>query len=412
MCDTIVVVRPDGVLFAKNSDRDANEAQIPEWHPAADHAEGSIVRATYLEIPQVPHTYATLISRPFWMCGAEMGTNEHGVTIGNEAVFTDQPLSDDGLTGMDMLRLTLERAATAEEAVGVLVDLLERYGQGGGCGFEKPSFTYHNSFLVADQTEAWVLETAGSLWATEQVRSGVRTISNGLTIPGFADEHRKWLETKVSACDVRTGLTAASAKNAVGPGDLMATLRSHGPDDWPKYKPLNGTLSIPCMHGGGVAASSSSVAGWVSDLANGTHWITGTSAQCLSLFKPVRVDESVDIGPAPGGLDDGESLWWRHEQMARTVMRNPARLAALFTDERDAIEDRWLADPPAGQAAFDEGSQLLDAWAAAVAEADDGADVRPFWTRQYWAQRDRAAALHQPSRSPLSCLRERTAGMQ
>jgi dipeptidase len=391
MCDTIAVVRPDGVVFAKNSDRDANEAQVPEWHAASDHPAGSTVRTTRLTVPQVPHTHATLISRPFWMWGAEMGTNEHGVTIGNEAVFTDQPLADEGLTGMDMLRLALERADSAERAVGVLVELLERYGQGGGCGYEKPAFTYHNSFLVADRSEAWVLETAGSLWATEHVRSGVRSISNGLTIPAFAAAHRKWLETKVAACDVRTGITTAMSRDAAGPERLMATLRSHGPDEWPRYKPVNGTLSMPCMHGGGIAASSSSVAGWVSDLARETHWITATSAQCLALFKPVRVDEPVDIGPSPAGVDDGESLWWRHERMARTAMRDPRRMAPLFLDDRDAVEARWRRDAPSGQEAFDLGSALLDDWADRVATANDDTDVRPIWARRYWARRDRAA---------------------
>ncbi len=393
MCDTIVVVRPEGVLFAKNSDRDPNEAQIPEWYPAADHPDGATVQTTYLEIPQVAHTYATLISRPFWMWGAEIGANEHGVTIGNEAVFTNQPLSDEGLTGMDMIRLALERGATAEDAVGIIVDLLDRYGQGGGAGYEKPSFNYHNSFIVADPTEAWVLETAGSLWATEHVRSGVRTISNGLTIPGFADDHRKWLETKVSACDIRTTLTAESATGATGPGDLMATLRSHGSSRWPRYKALNGTLSAPCMHGGGIAASSSSVAGWVSDLATQTHWLSATSAQCLALFKPVRVDAPVDIGTIPSGHDDGESLWWRHERMARTVMRNPERLADVVLTERDAIEARWLATLPGGQAAFDEASIILDTWASAVEVAADDTDVRPIWAKRYWEKRDRAAEL-------------------
>ena len=388
MCDTIVVVRPDGVLFGKNSDRDANEAQFPQWCPARDHEDGSTVHCTYLDIPQVPRTYATLLSRPFWMWGAEIGANEHGVTIGNEAVFTDQPYAQTGLTGMDLLRLALQRAASAEEAVGVIVDLLERHGQGGGCGYEDRSFTYHNSFIVADRNGAIVLETAGSEWATERVTSGVRTISNGLTIEGFANKHRDRLRSRVSACDVRTSLTMSGAAGSSGPADLMAVLRSHGTDTWPRYRSINGTLSMPCMHGGGLVASSSSTAGWVSDLSTDTHWITATSAQCLSLFKPVRVDDPIDIGKIPTDLADHESLWWRHERLARTVMRDPARLSQLFTPDRDKVEERWLASPPRGQHAFDEHIRLLDTWSQRVDSQNTGKDVRPWFARRYWSQRD------------------------
>jgi hypothetical protein len=79
--------------------------------------------------------------------------------------------------------------------------------------------------------------------------------------------------------------------------------------------------------------------------------------------------------------------------MARTVMRDPDRLANLFLAERDAVERRWLMDPPSGRDAFDEGSALLERWAAAVAAAAPGKDVRPLWVRSYWKKRDRLAGV-------------------
>src|SRR5689334_21156449 len=105
MCDTVVVVGDHGVWFAKNSDRAANEAQVLDWQPARHHPPGSMVRCTYLTIPQAPRTHAVLLSRPYWMWGAEMAANEHGVLIGNEAVFTRHSVPRRGLTGMDLLRL-------------------------------------------------------------------------------------------------------------------------------------------------------------------------------------------------------------------------------------------------------------------------------------------------------------------
>ena len=394
MCDTVVVVGEDGVLFAKNSDRDANEGQGLEWHPAASHRDGAILSCTGIEIPQVARTHAVLLSRPFWMWGAEMGANEHGVVIGNEAVFTREAEADTGLLGMDLLRLGLERADSAEAAVSVMVDLLERHGQGGGCGHEDRSFTYHNSFLVADRSRAVVLETAGSLWATEEVDAGARSISNGLTIPGFAEAHSDTLRTRVSACRHRRAITQGRAEHVSSPEELMTLLRDHGPGrSGPRYAWLNGAMAAPCMHGGGVVTSSQTTGSWVADLRGGVdrHWVTATAAPCTGLFKPVTVDQPLDLGPFPTDTDDG-SLWWRHEHLHRRATANPEVLYPRFTPERDRTELAWLADPPAGADAFATADELLDRWIRLVT-FDPAPDARPRWARRYWAKRNQRAGL-------------------
>lgn len=395
MCDTVVVVRPEGVLFAKNSDRDPNEAQLLEWHPARRHAPGSEVRCTWIAIPQVPETHAVLLSRPFWMWGAEIGANAHGVTIGNEAVFTRRPYARSGLTGMDLLRLALERAASAREAVEVIGLLLHAHGQGGGCGHENRSFTYHNSFIVADPREAFVVETAGRELASERVQ-GARSISNGLTLPGFAEKHADRLRGRVAQCDARRQLTEASAGAATSAASMMAILRQHGGEAWPRYAFATGTLASPCMHGGGTIASSHTTASWVADLRPGAirHWVTATGAPCLGLFKPVAVDQPVDLGASPTDRADPASLWWAHESLHRLVMRDPERLAPLFLAERDELEARWLGQAPSSEEAFSTARQRLTDWSKRVEHAwhrTGRRDARPFWARRYWASRDRRA---------------------
>jgi dipeptidase len=399
MCDTLVSLGGDGVLFAKNSDRDPNEVQVLRWQPAADHAASATVRCTCIEIPQAPHTHAVVLSQPWWMWGAEMGANEHGVAIGNEAVFTKLPHGDPALLGMDLLRLGLERGATRSEAVAVIVDHLERFGQGGACSHERPGFSYHNSFLVADPAGAVVLETAGSHWAVEEVTGPGRSISNGLTIPGFAEAHADPVRGRVASCALRRARTQAAAEVARRPADLFAALRDHGDDPTPSYSTVNGMLSAPCAHAGGLVTSTQTTASWVTDLqARPLHWATGTSAPCTSIFKPVRVDEPAPTDPAaaePTNRFRGDVAWWRHERLHRLALRDLPASVARYAAERDRTEEQWLLDPPSTADAFAESDRLEAAWLGDLSAADLP-DRRPFWLRRLWSRLDDAARLPEP----------------
>ncbi|KAG0723843.1 Secernin-3 [Chionoecetes opilio] len=200
-CDTFVVL-PDltkggHVVFGKNSDRPQHEVQEVVYRAAAKHDGGGKVQCTYVEVEQVEQTHAVILSKPAWMWGAEMGANEHGVCVGNEAVWTkllDDSDQEERLLGMDMVRLALERSKSAVMAVEVLAGLLESHGQGGACSEDEPDLIYHNSFLIADATEAWVLETAGKYWAAEQIKSGYRNISNALSIGTKIDRMSEGLQ--------------------------------------------------------------------------------------------------------------------------------------------------------------------------------------------------------------------------
>lgn len=194
MCDTLVAKdSATGVWFlAKNSDRDIGEPQVIQY---CDPEEG-LTSPTHLEqreyynnnqyqtllkaSKELSLTYPALISRPAWIWGAEMGINSEGVAIGNEAVFAKRGSSKGGLLGMDILRLTLHAASTARGALETIVSLLERWGQGGN-GSYSGRLQYHNSFLIADGTEAYLLESVNQRWVAKQVDE-VASISNAYTL--------------------------------------------------------------------------------------------------------------------------------------------------------------------------------------------------------------------------------------
>ena len=243
-CDTFVFVGGDGgpaaTIFGKNADRPADEEHEVLYVPSMTHPSGTSLQCTHIQIPQVENTLAVVLSKPAWMWGTEMGANENGVVGGNEAVnsFLADELGDEPrLLGMDLLRLGLERGRTAREAVDVICALLEAHGQGGACE-EGGDWTYENGFLLADATEAFVIETAGVRhWAVERVPPGKsRNISNGLSIRTI-DECSKGLKELciergwwdgTTAFDFKLSLELGGGLRANGAARAHEALERHG----------------------------------------------------------------------------------------------------------------------------------------------------------------------------------------
>lgn len=406
MCDTVCSVGPDRVLFGKNSDREPGEAQGVELIPARSGLSGA-QRCTHVEVPQVERTRAVLLSRPAWMWGGEMGANDAGVVAGNEAVFTRFEVAKSGITGMDLLRLALERAATAREAAQVIIELMAAHPQGGRMGFRNEGFSYFSSFLFADAREAWVLETAGPYWALEKVR-GVRTISNALSIGvpdevhvGAADEARRrgWLARgdtfEFAKCftsppyrhltggSQRQACTTKLLGGAAEARDVMRTLRDHR-----GVHPSEGLrLESPCAHASWEPTrhAGQTTASMVSELRDGSvrHWLTGTSSPCLSVFKPARLDvEPSAYGAFPGERADEASLWWRHERLHRAVLRDWEARSGVVEADRAALEAKHFEAAEVA-AAWSEHREALPAWLGRVEATAPVSGTAPLF-RAWW----------------------------
>lgn len=378
-CDTFVALGPytrDGVsLFAKNSDRHPDECQRIVHLPRRRSAAGARVRCQYLEVPDVPETAAILGSQPHWLWGLEHGVNEHRVAIGNETVFAKEPLGPTGLLGMDLVRLGLERARTADEALAAITTLLETHGQGGS-GQAHVDFPYHNAFLIADPTSGWILETSDRHWAARAVPDA-GNVSNGLALAtdwergsadltsfavaqgwwpagagrvDFGSAYRADAGVPPNLCEERRRRGAAllaEARGRVTPALMRDVLRDHydaglvhrpRPFDDPRF------FSI-CMHG---APLDNTTAAMVARLpadrtALATAWVC-LGTPCTGPFLPCWLDGDLPRALGLGGAEpDAQSAWWRMRRVLSLVERDFARFGPRVRAYWDAYEST-LAD--------------------------------------------------------------------
>lgn len=366
MCDTIVVapkVTGGTLFFAKNSDREPNEPQSIVYFPSRIPEEEEI-NATYITIPQVKRTNALILSKPSWIWGGEMGVNNKNVVIGNEAVFTKEPVSKEGLLGMDILRIALERADSADSALEIIISLLETPGQGGNGAFYK-KLMYHNSFIIADKRKVWVLETAGKYWVAKEIET-IGSISNALTIGNdfdmihpeaikhavkkrwcksiddfeFKKAYGKELYAFLSGGKVRKKRTEKLLRDALPDVDakkLFGILRDHGE----KETITKGSMKTICMHAGGII-SSQTTASMVCEISEKTTvWVTSSSAPCLSIFKPVWFDSENSSLPYNSEVE-ALKHWFHWERFHRRALRNYSQAKELFEELATPLERKLL----------------------------------------------------------------------
>lgn len=156
-------------LFGVNATLPETQGLALVREPGRAFAPGETVPAGGLRLTQARQTFTVVGCRPAGRWGYLHGLNEHGVAAATTSVRTRLTGSAVGLAGTDLVRLALERATGARQAVDFMTDVIARHGQGDSDS--------DNAFLVADGREAFVLESAGRFWA-EQVVGSVRAASD------------------------------------------------------------------------------------------------------------------------------------------------------------------------------------------------------------------------------------------
>lgn len=385
--------------------REASEPQLVEHYPATADSQAE-VQTTFLRIPAVSERYGVILSRPCWMWGAEMGVNEAGVVVAMTATFIKTRTRRKGLLGQDLLRLALERAATADDALAVLTELVERYGQGGPSGYRNASFHAGSSFVIADARTVWVVETAAHHWVALKLKpqEGLSTwaLSNRLTLESTFDQYSSglhdfamryagwdgkgdfnfaktfdqpslyfWLQAGHRLVQSRRDLDGFGESMTNFAAVMMQNLRGSRQG---AHTPRACRNSDLCLHAGGVRRAFQTTSSMVSELTpnQARHFFTGSSAPCMSVFQPADFEHGM-VGLQSLGADIVDSFWVQYENVHRRMLFNRDQLDVLRTRIADAEASMFAAldagdIPEAHEVTLRhltqtmEWAQLLDVW--------------------------------------------------
>lgn len=387
-CDTIVLREAYSAsgknLLAKNSDRPLGEAQPLVFYPSASYAEGSMLQCTDLLIPQAAATFATIGSKPYWIWGYEMGINEKGVVIGNEAQGSrNYAESSTGLLGMDLVRLGLERGGTAYAAMHIIIDHLTRYGQNANAN---PLYDrrYENSFILMDESEIWLLETAGREWAARRVKAKAG-VSNCYTIETEFDEcsprlmqtayENHWFSSArpfhfaqaYTMPAIRQTLSVPrlhrleklldSRREPHTFASIRKIMRDHfeGEINAPRFGSGYGTIPSICMHAM-TWQDSQTAASLICSYRDGLGIIGRYcfSTPCTSAYIPIYFTGFLPQAMQTGGeFFDESSMWWIMERLSMAINFDSQRFSAQPQKELQELESQFerLAEQSEQQAA-------------------------------------------------------------
>ena len=327
MCDTFGMINNNYAIFGKNSDRSPNEPQVIQFIKGHKNKNKKL-KLTYIEIDEVEYSNTILISRPSWIWGAEMGVNEHGVVIGNEAIFTKGKYDKIGILGMDLVRLGLERSRSAEEAKNIIIELLKKYKQGGNCAYDH-NFYYDNSFLIMDRDRIYILETSKDNYKIEE--KDMWALSNCLSLKSDIIEDS--LFKYFSGSKVRNEAVKNKLNFNIDVEDAFDILRTHTENNYLK----KGSVKSPCMHAGGLVGdhTTSSLVIKLTDKID--VYFTATSLPCKSLFKHYKFGKPIDY---PITNDVNTKYWYEQEAIKRSIANKT--IPDSYIRERNKIEEKII----------------------------------------------------------------------
>jgi secernin len=372
-CDMVVALPAatgnGQTIFGANTHRPASEAQTLRLVRGRTFAAGETLQTPFVSLPQVRQTCTVLAAGPPGMWGYLQGINDHRLAVAcsdwQSRLRRDRP----GLLGPDLVRLALERAQSARQAMEVLTDLIVRHGQGLFSGSPEGDAGDH-IFLVADAAEAFAVEAAGLAWAAQgiyEVRAagdiGIIRQDWYRLAPGLADRAIAEGWSASDGCKVDfvgalgespTGTSSAlrrwgratvllEQQNGHIDGDFVRRLLADHYDGTRfEVDPLEGLprVTAVCQHAmdkSGVGSAVSGVAELSADPQQPAVWWVALGPPCINAYFPLVLE-----GDLPAALSVEPALMWHHVEELRNYLGRDARRWLRAREMLGRLQERFV----------------------------------------------------------------------